>query len=183
MRNVEATILSQYANSPTITTLIENMNAYIDPAADIDNFYNCVFDVTSESITTFGLLIWSRIVGIPQSLLQSLSLTNSQLQSLVLLKALSNISLRSAPAINQLLLNWLGAGTRAYVTDLGNMALNYTFEFPLEPYQVSILENSGIFVRPAGVLANIVQGSFPYVGFAEMGQPWVTTMGNGIFYE
>lgn len=67
MINVEQTIISQYGNSATITQLIRNMNAYIDPRADIDNFYNFVWDV--ETAQGFGLDIWGRVVGISRNLL------------------------------------------------------------------------------------------------------------------
>lgn len=185
MRDIEKTVISQYGNSPTLLKLICNMNEYIDPRADIDNFYNCIFDVTNSDITTFGLLVWTRIVGLSQSFLAQLpsDFSNSDLQSLILLKALSNISRVSAPALNQLLLNWLGAGARAYVTDTGNMTMVFNFEFALTATQLLIIQQSGIFLRPAGVQSNIQQGGFPFIGFAEMGQPWVTTMGNGIFSE
>jgi hypothetical protein len=66
MINVEETIISQYSNSPTILALIQNMNEYIDPGADIDNFYNFVWNV--DSAVGFGLDIWGRIVNIGRQL-------------------------------------------------------------------------------------------------------------------
>ena len=183
MQNVEQTIISQYGNSATITQLINNMNAYIDPSADIDNFYNFVFNV--ETAQGFGLDIWGRIVNVSREVLTNpvYYLSDTDYRAVIFLKALSNISRATAPAINQLLLNWLGAGTRAYVIDAGNMAMVYTFESPLTPVQLVIIQTSEIFLRPAGVSANIQSQSFPVIGFAEMGQPWVTTMGNGVFSE
>lgn len=186
MRNVEQTIISQYGNSSAIGQLIQGMNENISPHADLDNFYDTIFNLISPDITLFGLQIWSRIVGLSQSFLNSLpsDFSNDDLQSLILLKALANISLSSAPAINQLLQNWIGGdNVRAYVVDTGNMTMLYQFEFALTPVQLLTLTSSGIFLRPAAVLTSIVQLAFPYIGFAEMGQPWVTTMGNGIFFE
>lgn len=185
MQNVEQTIISQYGNSSTIGTLIQNMNENIDPRADIDNFYDTIFNVSTANL--FGLAIWSRIVGIPQSLIVQLGTYLSDadtFRSLIMLKALSNISRASAPAINQLLQNWIGGtNVRAYVVDLGQMSMIYQFEFALTSQQLLILETSGIFLRPAAVLSNIVELTGPYVGFAEQGGPLITTMGNGIFYE
>lgn len=66
MIDVEKTIISQYGNSPTILQLITNMNTYIDPRADIDNFYNVVWNV--DTAIGFGLDIWGRIVNISRSL-------------------------------------------------------------------------------------------------------------------
>lgn len=174
MENVEQTILSQYGNSATITALIKGMNENIDPAADIDNFYNTVFNV--ETANLFGLAIWSRIVGIPQSLIVALGSYLSDpdtFRSLILLKALSNISRASAPAINQLLQNWIGGtNPRAYVNDLGGMAMVYRFEFTLTTEQLLILQQSGIFLRPAAVLALIMAVEYPVFGFKEMGTTW-----------
>ena len=183
MQNVEETIISQYGNSSTIGALIQGMNTNIDPAADIDNFYDTVFNVSTANL--FGLAIWSRIVGIPQNLIQSLGTyleDETTFRSLVLLKALSNISTASSPSINQLLRNWIGGtNPRAYVNDLGNMEMLFQFEFALTATQLLILQTSGIFLRGAGVGARIQAQEYPVIGFAEMGQPWVTTMGSGVF--
>lgn len=66
MRNFEQTILSQYANSPTLVQLITNLNTYIDPFANIDAFFNDVWNVaTAQGI---GLDIWGRIVGVQRVL-------------------------------------------------------------------------------------------------------------------
>jgi hypothetical protein len=180
--NVEQTVASQYGNSPAMLALINGMNENIDPRLDIDGFYNAIFNVSTANL--FGLAIWSRIVGIPQSLIVQLGayLDDAEtFRSLVLLKALSNISYSSAPSINQLLLNWLGAGSRAYVEDLGNMSMNYVFEFALTSEQLLILNNSGIFLRPAGVLANILEEVFPVFGFEEMGTAWAWPFNQATF--
>lgn len=66
MIDVERTIISQYANSPTITQLVRNMNAYLDPRADFDAFYNFVWNV--DTAQGFGLDIWGRIVNIRREL-------------------------------------------------------------------------------------------------------------------
>lgn len=184
MFNLEQTIISQYGNSPRILALVNGMNANINPHADIDGFYNAIFNVATANL--FGLAIWSRIVGIPQSLITALGtyLNNEDtFRSLVMLKALSNIVYPSSQALNQLLQNWLGAGSRAYVLDTGRMTMVYNFEFALTIEQTLIIEQSGIFLRPSGVQVGIQSGAYPFIGFAEMGQPWVTTMGNGIFSE
>lgn len=66
MIDVEQTIISQYGNSATITALIQNMNAYVDPRTDFDNFFNYVWNV--ETARGFGLDIWGRIVNISRNL-------------------------------------------------------------------------------------------------------------------
>ena len=67
MIDVERTIISQYANSATITQLVRNMNTYLDPRADFDTFFDYVWNV--ETAQGFGLDIWGRIVGISRELL------------------------------------------------------------------------------------------------------------------
>ena len=62
MQNVEQTILSQYANSPTLVQLVKNMDGYIDPSADIDAFYNLIWNV--DTAVGMGLDIWGKIVGL-----------------------------------------------------------------------------------------------------------------------
>lgn len=181
MQNVESTIISQYGNSATISQLIQNMNDYIDPSADIDNFYNYVFNI--ETAQGFGLDIWGRIVGVSRIVLSNpvYELSDANYRSLLLLKALSNISYSSAPSINQLLQNWMTGRGRCYVKDLGAMAMSYIFEFALQPFEVVILQQSGIFLRPAGVRSTIVQNEYPVFGFKEMGTTWAWPFGQAPF--
>ena len=58
----EKTGVSQYANSPIITQLVQNMNDYIDPRKSLLDFYNVVWNV--DTAVGFGLNIWGRIVGV-----------------------------------------------------------------------------------------------------------------------
>jgi hypothetical protein len=62
MQDLEKTIASQFANSPTILQLIANMNQYIVPATDFANFVSFVWDV--DTAQDWGLDIWGRIVGV-----------------------------------------------------------------------------------------------------------------------
>jgi hypothetical protein len=66
MIDVEATIISQYGNSATISQLVRNMDQYVDPRADFDTFYDFVWNV--ETAQGFGLDIWGRIVNISREL-------------------------------------------------------------------------------------------------------------------
>lgn len=211
MMNVEETIISQYANSPTIVALIQNMNEYIDPSADIDNFYNIVWNV--ESAVGFGLDIWGRIVNISRQLTisatpsyfgfsqegvganplgqapfwnnsipatQTFTLTDLAYRSLILAKALANISAVTAPALNQLLTNFFLDRGRCYVNDLGKMQMRYTFEFPVTAYEYAIITEGGVFPRPAGVEQFVFIGIVPLFGFSEAGYS-VAPFGQGIF--
>jgi len=62
MLDFERTILSQYSNSPTIRQLIKNFNSYIDPTANIQAFFDLVWNV--DTAQGYGLDVWGRIVGV-----------------------------------------------------------------------------------------------------------------------
>jgi len=66
MLNVERTIISQYANSPSLTQLIANMNEYIDPRVNIQAFYDAWWNV--DTAFGEGLDNWGRIVGVSRLL-------------------------------------------------------------------------------------------------------------------
>lgn len=64
--DLEDTISSQFANSPTIGQLIQNMYQYLDPDADLENFFNTIWNV--DTANDFGLNIWGRIVGVSRTI-------------------------------------------------------------------------------------------------------------------
>ena len=183
MINVSQTVISQYGNAPTLLAMIEAMNAAIDPSADIDNFYAYIWNV--DTAQGFGLDIWGRIVGVSRTILTTpvTTLDDTQFRSLIYLKALSNISIATNPAINILLTTWMSGRGRCYVNDLGNMEIRYQFEFELEPFEVEIIQSSGIFLRPAGVGGWVVATTFPVFGFAEMGTEWASPFNQQPFVE
>lgn len=169
MKNLEQTIISQYANSPTILAIIASMNSCIDPRADLDAFYSVVWNV--DTAVGFGLNIWGRIVGLPSGRYIYTTpvtvLDDDQFRNLILAKALSNISITSSPAFNKLLNFYFAGRGRCYVNDLGNMQMRYTFEFTPEPFELKILGDPEIFLRPAGVGVGIFVFDFPCFGFSE----------------
>ena len=124
MNDVSQTIISQYANSPAILSLIGSFNAAVDPSADIDNFITHVWQVDT-AVGVFLDQVWGSIVGVSRTIQTKpvTVLTDTQYVQLILLKALSNISLATSPAINTLLLTWMAGRGRAYVNDLGNMEI------------------------------------------------------------
>ena len=215
MLDVEQTICSQYANSPTLLQLIANMNAYIDPRKSLLDFYNVVWNVNTA--VGFGLDIWGRIVGVSrvvpipgtsgafgfdnvdrppdwqnfrnalvgngggpffagEVITGGFSLDDSSFRTLILTKALANISTTTAPALNQLIRNLFPGRGRAYTLDLGKsnasaggMAMRYVFEFPLTTIEYAILAFSGVLPHPAGVLTSILVITGGNFGFEEQG--------------
>lgn len=85
------------------------------------------------------------------------SLSDAVFRTLILVKALANISASTTPALNQMLINLFGASGQCYVSDGLNMTISYVFKFLLSPTQYAILTQSGVIPRPAGVQVNIVQ--------------------------
>lgn len=57
-----STILSQYANSPIITTLIGNFQQYVDQTLNMESLYDNIWNVATAS--GYGLDVWGRIVGV-----------------------------------------------------------------------------------------------------------------------
>ncbi len=201
MIDVERTIISQYANSPTLVQLIQNMNEYIDPRVNLALFYNVVWNV--DTAVGFGLDIWGRIVGVSRLLqipgndpivgfdnasfpkdwypmsegrfaLQNEVTTAYELPDdayrvLILTKALANIVTTTAPALNQLLQNMFPGRGRAYVRDLGNMAMQFVFNFALTTVEYAILTQSGALPHPAGVFYSVVVVRSGLFGFQGQG--------------
>ena len=66
MQNYQTTLLSQYANSPTITDIIESFNDAIDPSTDIQNLYNNIWNINTA--VGQGLDILGAIVGVSRNL-------------------------------------------------------------------------------------------------------------------
>jgi len=89
------------------------------------------------------------------------ALSDTQYRQLIMVKAAANISDLSTKSINALLRAEFGTnnGTDpygpAYVQDLGGMQFNYHLGFVPNGAQIAIINNSGVFPRPAGVQANL----------------------------
>ena len=66
MQNLSATIGSQYANSPILTSIIQSFNDAVDPLANIDSFYKNMFNI--DTAIGYGLDCWGRIVGVPRTI-------------------------------------------------------------------------------------------------------------------
>lgn len=64
--DVWTTIISQYANSKILTQLILNLDAYIDPIANFNAFFDMIWNI--DSAVGAGLDIWGRIIGVSRTL-------------------------------------------------------------------------------------------------------------------
>lgn len=61
-----STIISQYANSPIMTTLIGDFFDCVDQTANMDAFFDLIWNV--DTAQDYGLDVWGRIVGVVRTL-------------------------------------------------------------------------------------------------------------------
>jgi len=87
----------------------------------------------------------------------TVALGNDAFRKLILVKAAANITNCTVKNLNYLLNAMFGEKGRCYVRNDGGMQISYVFEFALSPSDLAIIQNSGAFPAPAGVLVNIVQ--------------------------
>jgi hypothetical protein len=180
------TIYAQYANSPVLTALVEFFSNWLDPAQLIDFFYDNVWNIataTGWGLDVWGRIVGvnrvlqaapSRYFGFQQAgtlsadpfdqspfysglpAVQNYALSDDAFRTLILAKAAANIWDGSIPGLNRIL-RLLFPGQVCYVTDGANMTMTYYFGFVLSPVQQTIVINSGVLPRPAGVSASYVQ--------------------------
>jgi len=141
------TILSQYANSPIIVQLIQNFFSYVDQTANLDDFFDKVWNL--DTAEGYGLDVWGRIVGVNRvlqitvgkwfgfaemgtldadpfgqsamwsgtPLTENFFLSDQSYRTLILTKAAANITSGSIPAINRMLMTLFPNRGNAYVTE------------------------------------------------------------------
>ena len=169
MIGYQQTIISQYAQSPTIVQLIDNVNQWISPDVDFYNFTNWIWNI--ETARGFGLDILGRILGITRRFFviqienyfgfdgsgaqpfdqapfyngasdaDAVILNDDNYRRVLLTKAFFNINPINALTINQALtMLFLGRG-KCYVIDNQDMTIDYTFEFVLSSLDKAILRD------------------------------------------
>lgn len=181
MQNVSQTILSQYANSPAICSFIEAWNQMLDPATQIDDWYSLVWNVQTAQgygLDVWGRIVGvSRILSISASehlgfreandlteegfdqapwyrgvdATSNYRLSDNGYRQLIYAKALANISDGSILSLNKILTTLFAGQGDAYVQDNADMSMTYVFKFVPTDVQVSVIQNSGVLPRPAGV--------------------------------
>lgn len=84
------------------------------------------------------------------------SLSDPAFRTLILAKALANITDGSIPALNQILLNLFPGRGNCYVVDGNDMTMTYTFTFVLTPVERAIVAQSGVLPKSTGVAQSVV---------------------------
>lgn len=182
MKNINDTLMSQYANSPIICKLIENLNDCVDPAKSIADFYQLAFNV--KTAKGFGLDIWGRIVGVNRNISippddlkafgfkaepQSFSPFNNSPFSAAgarfsayrlsderfrtLIMIKAASNILNATAPNiNKYLRMIFPNKRVYFLITGHMKGRYFFEFIPNKFERHIVYNLQLLPRPSGVL-------------------------------
>lgn len=145
--DVWKTIISQYANSPTLVALIEDIFECLDQTKNYDDFFDFIFNV--DTAQGKGLDVWGRIVNVSRVLqieggdqpfgfgeaspgaspfgqgsfysgepvTSNYALSDSAYRLLILAKAAANISNGSIKSINRILMSLFPGRGNAYVVD------------------------------------------------------------------
>lgn len=207
MRDIDATVLSQYLHSPAIMTLIRSFNTAIDPEAWIADFVTKVMAV--ETAESWGLDVWGRIVAIERTIqLQGSAwlpigfagqtcgnfgnsnffsptasnvyvLQDNAYRLLILMKAASNITNGSLQDINRIVSTLFADRGAVSVVHVGTMHLRFVVEFAMQPFEKALLLREDVPPKPAGVGFDVYQ-ILPAVTFGFAGQR-CTNFYNGIF--
>lgn len=64
--DVWTTVISQYANSPILTTLITDFAGYVDQTVNMQSFFDLIWNV--DTAQGYGLDVWGRIVGVSRTI-------------------------------------------------------------------------------------------------------------------
>lgn len=179
--DVNSTVISQYANSPILLKLINDFAQYIDPTANLDAFFDLIWNVdTAQGI---GLDIWGRIVGVSRVIptvddidfgfaeagsisavgfnqgefhsgdatTTNNSLSDDAFRLLIYAKALANITDCSVTSINQIMMTLFPGRGDCHVQDNLDMTITYVFNFTTTPVEKAVIQGSGVLPRPTGV--------------------------------
>lgn len=180
--NIQQTIMSQYANSPRLLRIINDLWGAIDPTKFNEDYFNLIMSIPTAN--TQGLDIWGRIVGIGRTVYfpnpegeyfgfedgfypfnerpfsaagnenDAWELADDAYRQLILIKAMSNIIYATAPNINILMRAVFGKSCYFLLT--GHMEGRYVFEFYLNQFERHIVYNTDILPRPCGVDVSII---------------------------
>ncbi|MDS7935679.1 DUF2612 domain-containing protein [Acinetobacter sp. V91_7] len=183
MKNIQDTLMSQYANSPIICQLIEGLNCCIDPSKDIEGFYHLAWDLNTAQ--GFGLDMWGRIVGVDRNIgapnpeaetfgfktriasfypfnqrpfsaagTKYASFNLNDRQFRTLILVKAASNIVLATAPNINRFLKLLFDQRCYFLIIGHMKARYLFEFNLRAFERLLVYKLELLPRPSGVLVD-----------------------------
>ena len=181
MHDVQKTVLSQYGCAPTLNALIEAWNQTLDPTRLLETWFTNIWNLDTAQgygLDVWGRIVGvERVLTLstdsffgfaePQDLtLQPFNaapwysgtqttsnyrLSDEAFRQLINAKALANITDGSITSLNAILMTLFAGQGDVWVADTGTMTLTYTFNFAPSAVQVSLIQSSGVLMRPAGV--------------------------------
>ena len=206
--NYVDTLLTQYANSPVLCGLLEGLNDALDPSANIEDFYDKVFNLSTAQ--GYGLDIWGRIIGVKREVPSAISgeklfgfsetkyftpfnvapfnggggknssyrLPDELYRRLLFIKAYINILHATAPNINKFLFQIFGK--YSYYMPLGDMRAQYSFFFTPNQFENMIIYRLKLLPEPCGITVSYkIFSNNDTLGFSGSGlQPF----NQGTFY-
>lgn len=151
-------VLSQYANSPRIISLLKSFEQSLQTENDINNFYEKVYNIKTAS--GFGLDYWGAILNIPRILSyegDTYTLDDDLYKFLLTVRAVANITNCTIPSLEDLLNELFKDRGNVYVFETGIMSLRFVFNFYLSDQEKTILSIKGIPPLPTGVGVEIIE--------------------------
>lgn len=170
------TVISQYANSPIILSLINNYTQVFNGQQLIVDFVSNIWDVRTAN--SQGLDIWGRIVGVSRYLTltnqdyfgfdpdfdpfnespffagtavtSTYILGDEDFRRVILAKALNNITVITIPSIERVLSLLFGHRGTSFVKVTGDFELTYVFNFDPTELDQAIVEAPDLLPKPAG---------------------------------
>lgn len=100
-------------------------------------------------------------------------------RTIILCKALKNISICTYSEINYFLSIIFRHRGRAYCSKRDNMVLGINTNFPMEPYEKAIFQDFRLLPVPCGVDVTFVRDDFKFFGFTQSDYPFT----EGVFYS
>ena len=176
--------MKQYAASPILNILIDYRKEYFNQEW-ADEFYSNIWNVDTAQgfgLDIWGrIVVIGRNIEITESDYFGFStaptrswlpfnqgvfyngakstsvfrLADNAYRAIILAKALSNISATDVRSLNRALRSLFRNRGKAYVKQVGPMAIEYVFEFFLEPWESSVVRFSEALPRPAGVSVSV----------------------------
>jgi len=99
-------------------------------------------------------------------------LSDDAYRRLIYAKCANNVSGCDSASINNVLKILLGDTARAYISDLGGMAILANFETALSPESRAIVTQTGVIPRPAGVTLYAIERPETFFGFSTDSAPF-----------
>lgn len=197
MRDWRETVISQYAHSPNMLSLIERFDNAIDPQLDVETLRKSMLD--PDTAVAWGLDVWGRIVGIGRTfesrndtppwgfagsgahvfghgvfyaphIGKTHTLADNAYRLLIYMKAAANITDGSLPDINRIMATLFAERGHVAVVHVDTMKIRYVVGWHLAAHELALLLRDDIPPRPAGVGYDVYQAIPAHTfGFAGSG--------------